>query len=245
MKPKSTLACLLVAGLAPLALASTAVAAPAPTVATVVVVQAEPTLVPAAKDKPYVLLAGKNGKPRARWYPCRPITWAVAAKGLVSEEIPRITAAFATISSATGLTFKYKGVSKKLGKSPHYHSPAIPGADIAVTFENFEQSLPKKAGASGYGGAQYSSYTSRIGRYDFGYMRIDTPDLPGIPEAVRVLLYMHELGHVIGLDHAPGPNIMNPTIAGDITQYSAGDLAGLKVLGRHKGDCKSGSPFRS
>ncbi len=245
MKPTSTISSVLLAALATGALASSATAAPAATTAAVTTSVAESAFVPAKNDKPYALLYGKGGKPQARWYPCKPITWAIVAKGLVPEEIPRVTEAFAIISSATGLTFKYKGVSKKHGKTPRYNTPTIPGADIAVKFENFQRTLPKKAGASGYGGAQYPGYTSQIGRLQNGYMQIDSPDLPAIPEAVRTLLYLHELGHVMGLDHKAGPNIMNATIAGDITQFSAGDLAGLKLVGRHAKDCKASSPFRS
>ena len=245
MKTKSTLACLLVAGLTTVTLASTAAAAPAATTAPAAVVAPAPAYVPAKKDRPYVLLFAKKGKPGARWYPCRPITWGVVEKGLVAEEIPRITQAFATIASATGLRFTYKGVSKKHGKSPIYHTPTIPGVDIAITFEDFAKTYPKQVKASAYGGAQYASYTSEIARYRYGYVRVDTPDLPGIPEPLREVLFLHELGHVIGLDHAPGPNVMNPTLSPDIMQFSAGDLAGLKVLGRHKGDCTSASPFRS
>lgn len=244
MKPKTTLVFLLLAGLTTVTLASTASAAPASTMSTATVVEAAPALSPAKKDRPYAFLFTKKGKPGARWYPCRPITWAVVEKGLVPEEIPRITQAFATISSVTGLTFRYKGVSKKHGKSPRYHTPTIPGADIAIIFEDFSQTYPKQVSSSAYGGAQYASYTSRIARYQYGYVRVDTPDLPSIPEPLRQVLFMHELGHVLGLDHAPGPNVMNPTLEPDVMQFSAGDLAGLKLVGRQAGDCKSGSPFR-
>ncbi len=241
---KSTLAGFLIAGLTTISIASTANAFPAGTAATMAEVAGAPTLV-RSEDQPYVFIGGaKKGKPKARWNPCQPITWAVVAKGLVAEDIPRIIQAFATIASATGLKFTYKGVSKKHGETPKYHSPTIPGADIAIVFQNFERTFPKHVEASAYGGAQYwKPYASRIAHYELGYVRVDTPDLPNIPEPLREVLYLHELGLVLGLDHAPGANVMNPTLSPDILQYSAGDLAGLKLLGRQAGDCKSSSPF--
>lgn len=42
---------------------------------------------------------------------------------------------------------------------------------------------------------------------------------------------MHELAHVVGLDHVDDPTqLMNPEGTG-VTEFAAGDLAGLAVLG--------------
>jgi hypothetical protein len=49
---------------------------------------------------------------------------------------------------------------------------------------------------------------------------------------------MHELGHSIGLDHpriADKAQIMYPTLSRKYAVWGAGDLTGLKVLGRNSG----------
>jgi hypothetical protein len=47
---------------------------------------------------------------------------------------------------------------------------------------------------------------------------------------------MHELGHLVGLDHVSDDSqLMSPTLSGDLTDYASGDLEGLAVLGQ--GQC--------
>ena len=47
---------------------------------------------------------------------------------------------------------------------------------------------------------------------------------------------MHELGHVIGLDHVTDQSqIMYPTVTTKLSVFGAGDLAGLQLLGRPAG----------
>ncbi len=49
---------------------------------------------------------------------------------------------------------------------------------------------------------------------------------------------MHEFGHIVGLDHVNSrSSLMNPQMQHGVTDFNAGDLAGLAVLGR--GTCSS------
>ena len=53
------------------------------------------------------------------------------------------------------------------------------------------------------------------------------------PEGSRYAraVVMHELAHVVGLDHVDDPTqLMNPE-GTDVTEFAAGDLAGLARLG--------------
>jgi predicted Zn-dependent protease len=46
---------------------------------------------------------------------------------------------------------------------------------------------------------------------------------------------LHEMGHALGMGHAPGqPEVMNPYDHG-FTRYQPGDLAGLRHLGASQG----------
>ena len=50
------------------------------------------------------------------------------------------------------------------------------------------------------------------------------------------LVLMHELGHVVGLDHVPdAASMMHPTADLPAAVWAAGDLAGLKAVGRGAG----------
>jgi hypothetical protein len=62
-----------------------------------------------------------------------------------------------------------------------------------------------------------------------------------MPAADRWTTYLHELGHVVGLDHTRGRNIMHPSRY-DVPRFSAGDLAGLRLVGRQPTDCAPGAP---
>jgi predicted Zn-dependent protease len=51
------------------------------------------------------------------------------------------------------------------------------------------------------------------------------------PKSLLHEALLHELGHAVGLDHAPRPGqVMDPVLTGQ-KDYQAGDLAGLRALG--------------
>ena len=59
----------------------------------------------------------------------------------------------------------------------------------------------------------------------------------GVPPAEAVVL--HELGHVVGLDHVSDPSqLMTPVGRPDLLGYAAGDRTGLALLGG--GECAPG-----
>lgn len=77
-----------------------------------------------------------------------------------------------------------------------------------------------------------------------GLVQIDAAASNRLPRQVRAAMYMHELGHVIGLSHVSDEHqIMYPTIAppssrtaaAAMPEWGGGDLRGLELLGRAAG----------
>jgi hypothetical protein len=74
-----------------------------------------------------------------------------------------------------------------------------------------------------------------------GQIELDTPQFrqllgaPGGDDAARAII-MHELGHLIGLDHVDDPTqLMYAQASHDILTFADGDLTGLSLLGQ--GEC--------
>ena len=178
-----------------------------------------------------------------RWDPCRVITWRInyaAGRGF-SKELVRVKAAFAELGRTTGITFRYLGTS---GRAPFTAAARLESAAILVGFAKPGHSgLRRGSSAIGYGGAGTGLPDSDV---DSFYYRL--PYVSGqaawLSTAVRRLsagqkraLYLHELGHVMGLSHSSARSqIMYPSLNGSTpSHYAAGDRAGLARLGRRQG----------
>lgn len=163
----------------------------------------------------FSFVAGSVDDP-VRWNPCRVITWAPEVP-LPDGEQPRLVAAFDEVSRATGIPFAQAAPGQK--------------ADIDVNI-----TLVAGSRVDGEGSMEYIPPYANIkgraisGRVD-GMIGVDTP-----PE-LRTALYLHELGHVIGLAHtADVEQVMYEVVeVEDAYGFGAGDLNGLRRLGTEAG----------
>ncbi|MFN8168066.1 MAG: matrixin family metalloprotease [Candidatus Nanopelagicales bacterium] len=183
-----------------------------------------------------------NGKP-VRWDPCRVITWRIsypAGRGW-RKELPRVTKAFAELSRATGLTFRFLGTSRYVPFTPNRDKEK---ADILVAFAKPSQSIFRAfPGPSGYGGnnsaptATDPDTSLHLSPYTTGDAAWRSNAVRRLTTRLRYQLYLHELGHVVGLWHVSNrTQIMYPSISTrQGRHYGAGDLAGLQLLGRSQG----------
>jgi len=177
----------------------------------------------------------------AGWAPCAgPVTWSVDPGTLtasqVSQEMARLRRAFGTWSAASGLDFRFAGLQTMAVDGPGLQvgpvdgSPARP-RHIYVAFRGSETVPAFVNTVYGYAAPTLADRATR--QITGGYVLIRTDRVrtaaSSDPRSLRSL-YVHELGHVLGLGHAQrDENIMYPIVT-DQLQLGAGDVAGVRQL---------------
>ncbi|MEV6021215.1 MULTISPECIES: matrixin family metalloprotease [unclassified Streptomyces] len=181
--------------------------------------------------------------------------------GNATAELTRLKSAFSALSAASGYQFTYKGTAvaadgedkhgSHTGEGPSGMFKAATGADITVSYSSthvtgYNWKELANSSTIGLGGVSaMPSYTTNgevAGRHMDGFAVLDAdfvhanevaPDptrSKGVDESKA--LYLHELGHALGLDHITDRyQIMHPGLQKDVpARLGAGDIAGLKKL---------------
>jgi len=198
---------------------------------------------PTSDSDEYAFVATQDGSSEPVTYdPCVPIHLVVDPRTIVDRGMDLLEDALEELRETTGLMFTVDGLTK-----------GPPPAEDAVTKDDGQSWLPvtvswsdpktspKLAGdVAGYAG---SASIPHDGRRWFvtGTIVLDGPQLAQIMEGSRGWasarsVVMHELAHLVGLDHVDAPGqLMQPEGSQSLTTWGDGDLAGLAALGQ--GQC--------
>lgn len=188
----------------------------------------------AAPARDWTPISGSIG-----WSRCAPITWSTDAGSLPAGEAARqrsmLAWAFAQWSRVSGLRFAYAGTAGTEFVPASQDLRPVDGVDrgrhVYLTWLEPGQA-PALAGRTSGFGAPSRVLDGEIlgGRAVFkaSYVRAMTHRSPARVRA----LYLHEIGHVLGLGHASSPSNRMYPIVDRATRLGDGDVAGIRALTR-------------
>jgi hypothetical protein len=199
-------------------------------------------LPPAAGGGPYAFLERQaDGVSPVAYDPCRPIHYVVHPGGEPAGGAAVPAAAIARVSQVTGLQFVDDGATDEAStRHREIFQPARYGdrwAPVLFAWES-DAANPDLAGEIvGEGGSTAVALGDGPKVFVTGTVSLDAGQFPQILRrrhgaAIARAIVMHELGHLVGLDHVDDTHqLMYPTSNGDVLDYAAGDLTGLAALG--------------
>jgi hypothetical protein len=198
---------------------------------------------PKGSSDEYRFLALANGRP-VRWNPCQPIHYVVNASEAPDGSLEDVQEAVRRVSNDTGIRFLFDGSTQEIpqqGRSPFL--PQLYGdrwAPVVIAWADQSQTdIPFEEGDSHYaavarplapldGTPQFVSGWIVVNAADPNASGWDSPSEQGPT-------LLHELGHIMGLDHVSSKyELMEPS-GGDMTDFGPGDLEGLEHLGLDQG----------
>ena len=166
--------------------------------------------------------------------PCRTIEWAIHDELALPGTDRIVEEAVEEVARATGLVFvrgdadgdaDYHSVTALDGRSPVIIDWTTPGEVRGLI-----------GSTAGIGGSAFLTDASGERVYVTGAVALDTPQLrgilarPGGTALVRAIV-LHELGHVVGLDHVDDRNELMYGKGTTRRDFGPGDLEGLAALG--------------
>lgn len=199
----------------------------------------------------YSFLEARQGCQPVRFNPCEPIHYVVNAALAPPGAMDDLQAAMRLLEEASGLTFVNDGptderyeVSRRLSQPDRYPGRWPPVLVIWDHGQQFRMDVSNPAGG-------ISTPVDGVSVTGALIVNVDTlvdghfPPAGFGPGGTWGRVFLHELGHLVGLGHvARSDQIMFSELGGQRgrAEYHAGDLAGLRLLGRDAGCVDTPAP---
>jgi ribosomal protein L24E len=196
----------------------------------------------------YKFLANQASGAPVRYNPCSVIRYVINPAGAPSGGaggVNEVKAAFDGLAAMSGLSFQFVGETSEthITIGSGYRSAAQNGqwSPILVSWASASQEPLLAGSVLGYGGSTSVSASGYDTAYVTGEVVLDR-DLSGLAPgfgsgATRGNLLLHEIGHLVGLDHVGDlAQLMYPALSNSSPSgYGAGDRNGLARLGAASG----------
>ena len=173
--------------------------------------------------------------------PCRPVGYVVRSAGAPADGAALVAEAMAVVSAATGLALVPVGATDEAPDAdrrllqPERYGPGW--APVLVAWAD-ETEVPELAGpVAGVGGSAAVPGADGQGRWlAAGRLVLDAPDLAALRarpdgEAQARGVLVHEIAHVLGLDHVEDAGELMHPLTRDRTGLGPGDRQGLALVG--------------
>jgi hypothetical protein len=198
---------------------------------------------PKGSSDEYRFLATAAGEP-VRWNPCQPIHYVVNLTEAPSGSLGDVQEAIRRVSVDTGIPFIFDGSTQEIPQQTRApYLPQLYGerwAPVVIAWANQDETdIAFQEGENRYAAVSRPlSPTNGTAQFVSGWVVINAADRnpPGWDSpADQGPTVLHELGHIMGLDHVASKyELMEPS-GGYMTDYGPGDLAGLERLGADQG----------
>jgi hypothetical protein len=199
---------------------------------------------PSEHTDEYSFLARNFAGEPVRWNPCEPIHYVVNIAKAPAGSLEDVHEAVSRVSRATGIAFRYDGFSDEDPSRRRFvYQPGRYGdrwAPVLIAWVDPDESDI----AFSTQGHTAAGVAAPLGPPDgeeilvSGWIAInaDDPNPPGFDTIDgQGPVVLHELGHVMGLDHVQTRGQLMEGSGGGVVDFGPGDLAGLEQLGREAG----------
>lgn len=195
------------------------------------------------RPDPFRFLAVLDGRP-VRWNPCAPIRWTANVSGGPAGGLAVLQQAVSRIAAVTGTTWHFVGTSATVpttaylpGQAQVVYPPVLLGWTDGASSDLLAGQASQVLGMArtAWFGSQSADGTRRAATRT-AVVALDRTERLALrgPNSWHAVA-LHELGHVMGLDHSEGPGQLMSSTLPAVADFQPGDRVGLVALGRQAG----------